>query len=87
MCVYVGIWVVTAEGSMVQLMCNARQFHQHGVSSLRNKLCVSGIGCRMHRSLLRWYGHITYMDYNSGVKSCQSLDIVGSCGRGKPRKT
>ena len=89
-------WAVTAddlrrlernEGCMVRWMCNVQSFDQQSVSSLRDKLRIRGIGCSVQERRLRWYGHVMRMDDDSGVRKCLSLDVVGTCCRGRPRKT
>ena len=65
----------------------AQAFDQQSVSSLRDKLCIRGIGCSVQERRLRWYGHVMRMDGDSGVKKCLSLDVPGTRGRGRPRKT
>ncbi len=36
---------------------------------------------------LRWVGHVERMDVDNWVKKCRDLDVEGSQGRGRPRKT
>ena len=89
-------WAVTTEdmrrlerneGCMVRWMCNAQATFDLSVSTLRGKLGIRGIGCSVQERRLRWYGHVMRMDDNSSVKKCQTLDVVGTRGRGRPRKT
>ena len=89
-------WAVTAddmrrlernEGCMLRWICSVRMYDQQSVSSLRERLCIRGIGCSVQERRLRWYGHVMRMNDSSSVKKCQSLDVAGTRGRGRPRKT
>ncbi len=36
---------------------------------------------------LRWFGHVEMMDVDNLVKKYRDLDVEGSRGKGRPRKT
>ena len=41
----------------------------------------------MECSRLRWFGHVESMNDNNWVKKCRVIEVEGSRGRGRPKKT
>ena len=37
--------------------------------------------------LFHWFGHIERMDKNFWVSRCRAVEVLGSAGRGSPKKT
>ncbi len=48
---------------------------------------MAGIRDCVRKRRLRWFGHMERMDVDNWVKKCRDLDVEGSRGRGRPRKT
>ena len=46
-----------------------------------------GIRCSVQERRLHCYGHVMCMEDDSGLKKCQAIQVEGTCGRGRPRKT
>lgn len=79
------LWYVTAEdmhwlewsaGSMIRWMCKFHTRDLQGVSSLKGKTCIRGIGRRVQERHLRWFGHVMCMDDDICEKKSQSLTVV-----------
>ena len=54
---------------------------------LRSRMGLECISEVIRRGRLRWYGHVERMDKDSWVSKVRSVNVEGSVGRGRPKKT
>ena len=54
---------------------------------LRGRLNLESIGRCVQNRRLRWFGHTERMDKSFWVSRCRAVEVSGSVGRGRPKKT
>ena len=80
------------EMKMVRWMCGVSlNDRREGVritnEELRSRMGLECISEVVRRGRLRWYGHVERMDKDSWVSKVRSVNVEGSVGRGRPKKT
>ena len=68
-------------------MCNVSLKDRLRSDGLRGGLNLESIGRCVQNRRLRWFGHIERMDKSFWVSRCRAVEVSGSVGRGRPKKT
>ena len=79
--------LVRAERMMVRSMCGVSLKDRKESAELLNRMGIRSVVEVVEKGRLRWYGHVERMDAGDWVSRSRELDVVGSRGRGRPRKT
>ena len=72
---------------MIRWMCNVSLKDRLRSDELRGRLNLESIGRCVQNRRLRWFGHIERMDESAWVSRCRAVEVAGSVGRGRPKKT
>ena len=65
--------------------CNVRSKDHISSDSLLRKLGINNIQTLLRYNRLRWFGHVVRND--GCINSITEFEVVGQCGRGRPKKT
>ena len=68
-------------------MCNVSLKDRLRSDELRGRLNLESIGKCVQNRRLRWFGHIERMDKSFWVSRCRAVEVSGSVGRGRPKRT
>ncbi len=72
---------------MIRWICNVSLKDGHSSDQLRDRLKLDRISDCVQKRRLRWFGHLERMEEDNWVSKCRHLEVAGSRGRGRPRKT
>jgi hypothetical protein len=79
--------LVRAERMMVRSMCGVSLKDGKSSAELLSRLGIVSVVEVVEKGRLRWYGHVERKDADDWVSKCREMEVVGSRGRGRPRKT
>ena len=66
---------------MIPWICGVNTQEHTGTAVLYSKLGIAHLDINLRRNMLHWFGH-TYRSH-SWIKKCQTLEVVGTRGRGR----
>ena len=72
---------------MIRWMCGAKLKDRKSCVELRSLVGIDSITSELQTQRLRWFGHIERRDESDWLKKVRHLEVNGSRGRGRPRKT
>ena len=72
---------------MVRWMCGVTLKDRKRIEDLLERLCIERIAGVVRRSRLRWFGHVERMSADNWVSACREIEVEGSRGRGRGKKT
>lgn len=75
------------ERMMVRWMCGVTLKDRKHSGDLLDRLCIESVAEVVSRGRLRWFGHVERMSANNWVAACREIEVEGSRGRGRGRKT
>ena len=68
-------------------MCNVSLKNRLRSDELRGRLNLESIGRCVQNRIIHWFGHIERTDKSFWVSRCRVVEVSGSAGRGRPKKT
>ena len=75
------------ERMMVRWMCGVTLKDRKRSEDLLDRLGIESVAEVVRRSRLRWFGHVERMSAGNWVSACREIEVEGSRGRGRGRKT
>ncbi len=72
---------------MVRWMCGVSLRERKTNDDLRKMMGIESVMDVVKRNRLRWLGHVLRKDESDWVRGVLEMSVVGSRGRGRPRKT
>jgi len=75
------------EMRMVRWMCGVSLRERKTNDDLRKMMGIESVMDVVKRNRLRWLGHVLRKDESDWVRGVLEMSVVGSRGRGRPRKT
>ncbi|KAF3647209.1 putative pre-mRNA-processing factor 6-like, partial [Capsicum annuum] len=76
-----------AEMRMLRWMCGLTRGDRVRNETIREKVGVTSVECKMREARLRWFGHVKRRGMDAPVRSCERLALDGfRRGRGRPKK-
>ncbi|KAF3638194.1 putative pre-mRNA-processing factor 6-like [Capsicum annuum] len=76
-----------AEMRMLRWMCGLTRGDRVRNETIREKVGVTSVECKMWEARLRWFGHVKRRGMDAPVRRCERLALDGfRRGRGKPKK-
>ena len=76
-----------AERMMVRWMCGVTIKARKPSEELLERLGIESVVEVVRRSRLRWFGHVERLSADNWVSVCRGIEVAGSRGRGRGRKT
>ena len=73
--------------AMVRWMCGVALKDRKRSEDLLDRLGIESVAVVVRRSRLRWFGHVERMSEDNWVSACRAIEVEGSRGRGRGRKT
>ncbi|KAF3661814.1 Minor histocompatibility antigen H13 [Capsicum annuum] len=75
-----------AEMRMLRWMCGLTRGDRVRNGTIREKVGVTPVECKMRKALLRWFGHVKRRGMDAPVRRCERLALDGfRRGRGRPK--
>ncbi|PHU11727.1 ATP synthase subunit alpha, chloroplastic [Capsicum chinense] len=76
-----------AEMRMLRWMCGLTRGDRVRNETIREKVGVTSVECKMREARLRWFGHVKRRGMDAPVRRCERLALDGfRRGRGRPKK-
>ncbi|KAF3657744.1 putative pre-mRNA-processing factor 6-like [Capsicum annuum] len=76
-----------AEMRMLRWMCGLTRRDRARNETIREKVGVTSVECKMREARLRWFGHVKRRGMDAPVRRCERLALDGfRRGRGRPKK-
>ncbi|KAF3639912.1 50S ribosomal protein L9, chloroplastic [Capsicum annuum] len=76
-----------AEMRMLRWMCGLTRGDRVRNETIREKVGVTSVECKMREARLRWFGHVKRRGMDAPVRRCERLALDGfTRGRGRPKK-
>ncbi|KAM3382160.1 hypothetical protein P3S68_007733 [Capsicum galapagoense] len=76
-----------AEMRMLRWMCGLTRGDRVRNETIREKVGVTSVECKMRETRLRWFGHVKRRGMDAPVRRCERLALDGfRRGRGRPKK-
>ncbi|KAF3619425.1 hypothetical protein FXO38_32945 [Capsicum annuum] len=76
-----------AEMQMLRWMCGLTRGDRVRNETIRVKVGVTSVECKMREARLRWFGHVKRRGMDAPVRRCERLALDGfRRGRGRPKK-
>ncbi|KAM3215824.1 hypothetical protein P3L10_025264 [Capsicum annuum] len=76
-----------AEMRMLRWMCGLTRGDRVRNETIREKVGVTSVECKMREARLRWFGHVKRRGTDAPVRRCERLALDGfRRGRGRPKK-
>ncbi|KAF3647615.1 putative pre-mRNA-processing factor 6-like [Capsicum annuum] len=76
-----------AEMRMLRWMCGLTRGDRVRNETIREKVGVTPVECKMREARLRWFGHVKRRGMDAPVRRCERLALDGfRRGRGRPKK-
>ncbi|KAF3661311.1 putative monogalactosyldiacylglycerol synthase, chloroplastic-like [Capsicum annuum] len=76
-----------AEMRMLRWMCGLTRGDRVRNKTIREKVGVTSVECKMREARLRWFGHVKRRGMDAPVRRCERLALDGfRRGRGRPKK-
>ncbi|KAF3683128.1 putative bystin-like isoform 1 [Capsicum annuum] len=76
-----------AEMQMLRWMCGLTRRDRARNETIREKVDVTSVECKMREARLRWFGHVKRRGMDAPVRRCERLALDGfRRGRGRPKK-
>ncbi|KAF3627324.1 putative pre-mRNA-processing factor 6-like [Capsicum annuum] len=76
-----------AEMRMLRWMCGLTREDRVRNETIREKVGVTSVECKMRKARLRWFGHVKRRGMDAPVRRCERLALDGfRRGRGRPKK-
>ncbi|KAF3622002.1 putative pre-mRNA-processing factor 6-like [Capsicum annuum] len=76
-----------AEMRMLRWMCGLTRGDRVRNETIREKVGVTPVECKMQEARLRWFGHVKRRGMDAPVRRCERLALDGfRRGRGRPKK-
>ncbi|KAF3618970.1 putative pre-mRNA-processing factor 6-like [Capsicum annuum] len=76
-----------AEMRMLRWMCGLTRGDRVRNETIREKVGVTSVECKMREARLRWFGHVKRRGMDASVRRCERLALDGfRRGRGRPKK-
>ncbi|PHU19960.1 Protein disulfide isomerase-like 1-4 [Capsicum chinense] len=76
-----------AEMQMLRWMCGLTRGDRVRNETIREKVGVTSVECKMREARLRWFGHVKRRGMDAPVRRCERLALDGfRRGRGRPKK-
>ncbi|KAF3647890.1 putative cadmium/zinc-transporting ATPase HMA2-like [Capsicum annuum] len=76
-----------AEMRMLRWMCGLTRRDRARNETIREKVGVTSVECKMREARLRWFGHVKRRSMDAPVRRCERLALDGfRRGRGRPKK-
>ncbi|KAF3649672.1 Ras-related protein Rab7 [Capsicum annuum] len=76
-----------AEMRMLRWMCGLIRGDRVRNETIREKVGVTSVECKMREARLRWFGHVKRRGMDAPVRRCERLALDGfRRGRGRPKK-
>ncbi|KAF3676132.1 putative pre-mRNA-processing factor 6-like [Capsicum annuum] len=76
-----------AEMRMLRWMCGLTRGDRVRNETIREKVGVTSVECKMREARLRWFGHVKKRGMDAPVRRCERLALDGfRRGRGRPKK-
>ncbi|KAF3628092.1 putative pre-mRNA-processing factor 6-like [Capsicum annuum] len=76
-----------AEMRMLRWMCGLTRGDRVRNETIREKVGVTSVECKMWEARLRWFGHVKRRGMDAPVRRCERLALDGfRRGRGRPKK-
>ncbi|PHT93891.1 TMV resistance protein N [Capsicum annuum] len=76
-----------AEMRMLSWMCGLTRGDRVRNETIREKVGVTSVECKMREARLRWFGHVKRRGMDAPVRRCERLALDGfRRGRGRPKK-
>ena len=70
---------------MLRWMCKVKAEDDVCLHDLYSRVIFQALESRLRINRLRWYGHVERSE--DWIKCCTQIDVSGSQGRGRPRKS
>ncbi|KAM3202650.1 hypothetical protein P3L10_030274 [Capsicum annuum] len=79
--------IKVAEMRMLRWMCGLTRGDRVPNETIREKVSVTLVECKMREARLRWFGHVKRRGMDAPVRRCERLALDGfRRGRGRPKK-
>ncbi|KAM3394643.1 hypothetical protein P3S68_003646 [Capsicum galapagoense] len=76
-----------AKMRMLRWMCGLTRGDRVRNETIREKVGVTSVKCKMRKARLRWFGHVKRRGMDAPVRRCERLALDGfRRGRGRPKK-
>ncbi|KAF3627840.1 putative pre-mRNA-processing factor 6-like [Capsicum annuum] len=76
-----------AEMRMLRWMCGLTRGDRVRNETIREKVGVTSVECKMREARLRWFGHVKRRGMDAPIRRCERLALDGfRRGRGRPKK-